>query len=211
MLKNIPKLAGACALKAEGAHPGSALVPEDWSLCPHQEVAHSREPCGQAYLGSFTMILLKGDPLFGTYSNTSLFQHQLFGSHPMNVRLCSVFLVGQAWKGQWEFGLGDPAGEPKRILGHLGVLQGQLQCHIEGVSVPVRYLPDKLHPPLSLEQCYGTEAMQAAQLRAFPARTPHYQDAQNGLAAQTPAELRLSPREVWRHSNPVLTSLCTQT
>lgn len=77
-------------------------------------------------------------------------------------------------KRQWELGLGNPAGEPKRNLQPLGVLQGQLHCHLEGLSLPVCYLPDKLHPSLSLQQCYGTEAMQLAQLRV-PARTPTLQ------------------------------------
>lgn len=59
-------------------------------------------------------------------------------------------------------GLGDPAGEPKRNLGPLGVLQGQLHCHVEGLCLPVWCLPDKLHTPLSLQQRSGIEAMQAA-------------------------------------------------
>lgn len=77
-------------LHTQGVH--KPIVPEDWCLCPHQEAAHSRDPCEQTSLGSFTMILLKGDFLFGKlpYSNISF-----LGSHPKSVRLCSIFLVDQ--------------------------------------------------------------------------------------------------------------------
>lgn len=68
------------------------IVPKNWSLCPHQEVARSREPCGQTYLGSFKMILFKGDFLFGKLPYSSI---SFLGSHPKSVRLCPIFLAGQ--------------------------------------------------------------------------------------------------------------------
>lgn len=91
------------------------------------------------------MLLLEGDSLFCKlpYSNISF-----LGSHPKSVRLCSVFLAGQPHERDSE----GSAGEPKRNLGPLGLLQGQLPCPIEGLCLPMWYLPDKFHAPLSLQQ-----------------------------------------------------------
>lgn len=118
------------------------------------------------------MIPLKGDSLFCKlpYSNISF-----LGSHPKSVRLCSLFLADRPRERDSE-GLGDPAGEPKTNLGPLGVLQRQLHCHVESLHLPMWYLPDKLHAPLSLRQSYRIEVYRLCNSGPVLQGHPHCQD-----------------------------------
>lgn len=134
-------------------------------------VPTSRGSWQQRFLWAYLSGIIHNDSLERRFSllQASLFQHQLFGK---SVRLCSIFLTGQPCERDSE----DLAGEPKRNLVPLGVLQGQLHCHIESLCLPVWYLPDKLHAPLSLQQGYRIEVCRLHSSGPFLQEHPHCQD-----------------------------------